>query len=394
MMRCKFCRKKITEDTKTCPYCNQKTDKKKKTWIYLGVLGLVAVTMWWFVFGGGVFTADLFYSDGFSIERDLERNIIPLSEMTIEIDYDFDATFVNRMNYYHGLSIGVFDGEIYSMLNNRQVKLISSDNLESNEIVYPTAERLRLDQMHIEDSVLYYTWLRGEFGRYDFGQSNEHVTIASNITAFVKFEDFALHRIHAWDFFRHQEFPRRDGNIYRLDLESGDSEVWLEDRTREFFVDIENDRILFAVRSNIFEIDLAGENRSLITDNFLHYNRLNPNMEYGWMYDGNRVFWINSRDWTGIESSVFAYNFATQEEEYLGRIPDASSVNVIDEYVLVNTTNGYLYLIDINAKHRRLLADDVFKFAVVGDLIIYLQFGTWNTFVMDLNGNVALFNIE
>ena len=392
-MRCKFCRKKINENTKTCPFCNQKTTKRKMTWIYLGVLGLVGITLWWFVFGGGVFTADLFYSDGFTVEADFERNIIPLSEMTIEIDPNFDATFVNRMNYYHGLKIGVFDGEIYSLLNNRQVTLISADNLENHEIIYPIEETIRFDQIQVEDNVLYYTWLRGEFERYDF-DTDELITMASNITAFVKFEDFALHRIHAWDFFHHREFPRRDGNIYRLDFESGDSEVWLEDMTREFFVDTENERILFAVRSNIFEVDLAGENRNLVTDNFLHYNRLNPNMEYGWMYDGNRVLWINSRDWTGIESSAFAINLDTREEEYLGRIPDASSISVIDDYVLVNTADGHLYLIDIDAKHRRLLSDSVFTFAVVGNLVFYLQIGTWDIHVMDLDGNVALFNME
>jgi len=393
-MKCKFCRKKISEKTKTCPFCERKTSKRKISKLYLGMLGVAAIAIWWFVLGGSAFTTDLFYSDGFTVQSDFERNIIPLSEMIIEIDPNFDATFINRANYYHGLSIGVFDGKIYSLLNNRQVRLIHSDNLDVHEVLYPTEGRVRFDQMYIANDVLYYTRPRGNFERYDLRQTNQYTPIATDITAFMKIDNFALHRIHAWDFFRHQEFPREDGNIYRLDLESGESEIWLEDRTREFYVNVENNRILFAVRSNIWEIDLTGTNRNLITGDFLHYNRLNPDMEYGWMYDGNRVLWINSRDWTGIASSIFSFNLNTREEEYLGRIPNASSIGAIDDYVLVNTTEGYLYLIDAGKRHRRRLSDDVFTFAVVGNHIFYQQFGTWNIYVMDLNDNFALFNVE
>ena len=393
-MRCKFCRKRISEKTKTCPFCDRKTNDRKMTWVYLGVLGLITISMWWFVFGGDVFTADLFYSDGFTVDSDFELNLIPLTEMAIEIDPDFDATFVNRMNYYHGLSIGVYDGEIYSLLNNRQVRLISSDSLDVYEIIYPTTGRIRFDQMYITDNVLYYTRPRGDFERHDLRQTNQYTTIATDVTAFIRFDDFVLHRIHDWDFFTHREFPRVDGNIYQLDLESGYSKVWLECRTREFFADVENDRIIFAVLSSIYEVNLVGENRNLITSDFLHYNRLDPNLEYGWMYDGNRVLWIHSGDWTGIESSIFSFNFDTQEQEYLGRITNAASVNVIDDYVLVNTTEGYLYLLDIDSGHRRLLANDVFIFAVVGNRIFYRQIGTWKIYVMDLEGNVALFNYE
>lgn len=361
------------------------------TGLYLGVFGIAAIAVWWFVFGGSVITADFFYSDGFTVDSNFERNIIPLSEMTIDIDPDFNATFVNRMNYYHGLSIGVFDGQIYSMLNNRQVRLISS--LDSYEVIYPTTERMQFDQIYISNDVLYYTRPRGHFERYKLKQDSQYIPLAADVTAFILFDEFLLHRIHAWDYFRHQEFPRVDGNIYQLNLENGDSEIWLEDRAREFFADVENDRITFAVRSNIWETDLARTSTTLVTDNFLHYNRLNPQMEYGWMHDGNRVLWVNSKDWTGIESSLFSFNFDTQEEEYLGRIPNASKVNVINDYVLVSTTAGHLYLIDIDAKHRNLLSNDVSTFAVVGNLIFYQQIGTRNIYVMDLNGNFSLFDI-
>ena len=395
MMRCKFCKKQISEKTKTCPFCDRKTSAIKLSGLYWGFLGLIAFAMWWYIFGGNAFTAGLFYSDGFTEESRFERNLIPLNEMTIEIDPDFDATFVNRMNYYHGLSIGVFDGEIYSMLNNRQIRLISSDSLDVYEVIYPPpTERMRFDQMYITNNILYYTRPRGTFEKYDPRQNNQHITIASNITAFIKFDDFLLHRIHLWDFHHHREFPRVDGNIYQLNLESGNSEVWLEGRIREFYADVENDRIIFAALSRIYEVNLAGENRSLITGDFLHYNRLNPNMEYGWMYDGNRVLWIHSGDWTGIESSIYSIDFDTREQVYLGRISNASSINVIDDYVLVNTTEGNLYLIDIDARHRRLLSNDVSIFAVVGNRIFYRQIGTWNIYVMDLDGNVALFNYE
>ena len=353
--------------------------------------------IWWFVFAGNVQVADWFYSDGFSVESNFERNVIPLSEMTIEIDPEFDATFINRTNYYNGLLIGVFDGEIYSHLGHGQVRLICSDNLETYQVIYPptgTGRPMRLTQIHIANSALYYTRQRGNFEKYDFEQTTHNTIIEHDVGSFVKFDDFMFHRLHAWNFYRHVPFPRVDGNIYRFDFESGESEVWIEDRVREFFADIDNDRILFSVRSNILEVDFAGENRRLITGDFLHYGRLNPYMERGWTYDGNSIFWIHSGDWTLIESSIFSLNLETNEQEYLGRISSASGINIINDYVIVSTQYGSLYLIDIDAKHRRLLSDDVFTFAVVGDHIFYRQIGTGSIYVMDLNGNVSLFSTE
>ena len=397
-MKCKFCKKEINKNTKTCPFCDRKTSKRKMTGLYWGILGLIVISVWLFTLGGSAVVADWFYSDGFTVESNFERNLIPLNEMTIEIDLDFDATFVNRMNYYHGLLIGIFDGEIYSQLTHGQVKLISSDNLEAYELIYPPTGGMSFSQIHITDGVLYYTPPHGDFGRYDFKQTNQDITIVygidNSVNSFAMFDNFALHRIHTWNFARHHALPRVDGNIYRIDLASGNSEVWLEGIAREFFADEQNDRILFTAINHIYEINFAGENRNLITEDFWHYSRLDPSMERGWMYDGNRILWINSGDWTGIESSLFSFSFDTREQEYLGRINNASSVNVINDYILVNTTDGDLYLIDIDAMHRRLLSNEVGHFAVVGDRIFYRQIGTRNIYVMDLNGNVAFFGAE
>ena len=397
-MKCKFCKKEISENTKTCPFCDRKTSKRSIAKYYWGILGLAIIAVWLFGFGGSSFIADLFYSDGFTVESNFERNVIPLSEMIIEIDPDFNADFVNRVNYYHGLLVGVFDNEIYSQLTNGQIRLINSNNLETYEIIHPNTGGMSFSQIHITNGVLYFTPPHGDFIRYDFEQTDQYMTITygvdNSINSFAKFDNFALHRIHVWDFAHHHPRARADGNIYRLDLASGNSESLLEDSTREFFADKQNDRILFAVRSNIFEIDFTGENRNVITDDFLHYSRLNPALEHGWMYDGNRVLWINSGDWTGIESSLFSYSFDTHEKEYLGRITNASSINIIDDYILVNTIDGYLYLIDVYAMHRRLLSDEVCNFAVVGNHIFYRQIGTRDIYVMDLNGYVAFFGTE
>ena len=397
-MKCKFCKKEINMNTKTCPFCDRKTSKRNMAGLYWGILGLIVISVWLFALGGSAVVADFFYSDGFTVESNFERNLISLSDMTIEIDPDFDATFVNRMNYYHGLLIHVFDGDIYSQLTSGQVRLISSDNMEEYEVIYPPTGGMSFSQIHITNGVLYYTPPHGDFGRYDFRQTNQHIVIAygvdNSINSFAKFDNFALHRIHPWDFARHHALPRVDGNIYQIDLDSGNSEVWLEGRIREFFADEQNDRILFATISSIYETDFEGESRNLITDEFSHYSRLYPRIERGWMYDGNRILWINAVDWTGIESSLFSFCFDTHEQEYLGRINNASSINVINDYILVNTTEGDLYLIDVDARHRKLLSDEVDQFAVAGDHIFYRQIGTRNIYVMDLNGNVAFFGTE
>ena len=400
-IKCKFCRKEISKETKACPFCERKVTKKNLTWFYWSLIGLAALSIWLFAFRGTVFIANLFYSDGFIVEANFERNIISLAEMTIEIDPDFDATFTNRMNYYHGLLIGVFDGEIYSALSGGEVRVIQSDDLETHEIVYPTRGGRTFTQIHIENGVLYYTPRHHSLERYDFGHTNQSTTITDalvlGIGAFVKFDDSALHRAHNWNFRRHHAYTRVDGNIYLINLESGDSEIWLKGRVREFFVDEQNDRILFSEENYIFEDNFEGTNRNLITDEFFHYSRSDAFTTRGWMYDGNRVVWIDSGDWTGLdvtflESSLFAFNFNTGEEEYLGRIGNASTLNAIDDYVLVGTTDGYLYLVDIDANHRRVLADDVDRFSVIGNRIFYQQIGERSVYIMDLDGNVAFFD--
>ena len=400
-VKCKFCKKEISKDTKTCPFCDKKLTKKNLTWLYWSLLGLASLAIWLFAFRGTTFIANLLYSDGFTVESNFERNIVPLSEMTIEIDPEFDVSFVNRINYYSGMLIDVFDGEIYSTLSGGNIKLVNPDNLEAYEVLYPTSGGMTFAQIHIENGVLYYTRAHHGLIKRDFNDISQSGTftyaLEIGIGAFVKFDNFALHRAHNWNFTRHHLETRLDANIYRIDLESGLSEVWLEGRVREFFVDKQNDRVVFAEGTSIFEVDLEGANRNLITDEFFHYSRSMVAATRGWMYDGNRVVWIDSGDWSGLdatllESSVFAFNFDTGEQEYLGRIENASSLNVIDDYILVSTTDGHLYLVDIDANHRRLLADDVDLFAVIGNRIFYRQVGERSVYVMDLDGNVAFFD--
>ena len=400
-MRCKFCKKEINENTKTCPFCDRKTSQKKMTVLYWAAGGSIVLAIWFFALGGNTVVADWLYSDGFTVDSNFERNIIPLNEMTIEIDPDFNATFVNRVNYYQGLLIGVFDGEIYSQLLGEEVRKINSDNLETYQVIRYIEAGMAFNKMDIAGGTLYYAQPRGHLKRYDFSQTNQDEfifeAVSTGIFDFQRFDNFVLHRTFTWNFFRHRPNRIADENIYRFDLENGIYEVWIDGGVRgirEFFADEKNDRILFSVGSSIFEVDFNGENKNLITDNFLHYTRNDPHMTFGWMYDGNRVGWIDSQDWTGIQSSAFVFDFETKEETYLGRIPDGAAIGAISNYILISDTRGHLYLVDIDARHRRLLTDDVMRFAVVGDHIFYQQLGTGNIYVMDLDGNVALFNVE
>lgn len=201
--------------------------------------------------------------------------------------------------------------------------------------------------IHVTEDTIYYTLshISGNLYRYDRA-TGENQQIASDI----------YHIRVVGDQVFHLNDRRIYGNIYVLNLTSGEKDVVFEGSVSEYFLNPVDNVIVLRDRDSLFRIDLEGNNLERIT---------NDVDEFG--YDGEIVTWLSRTDET-----LYTLNLATNEQTQSDIDVDAlSSVYIMSDYIFSQGWYGFDLIGREEPTDSPLLGRDLQYFAVVGNYIIY-----------------------
>jgi len=173
-----------------------------------------------------------------------------------------------------------------------------------------------------------------------------------------------------------------DGDLYVLDLITGDRRLLIEDiRNFDFVIDPENDRIIFKNSSwddrHVYQTNLLGENKTVLLER-----------AFTFVVGSNLIAWEEG-------SGTYLMNLDTAETTSLdiGNDLQLWTAAFLGEYLVISCWNNYLWLVDPNdSGNHHQIAEDVLIFTLLGDYIIHSVWEDWeNIYIIDLNGNSEIF---
>jgi len=202
--------------------------------------------------------------------------------------------------------------------------------------------------------------------RYDIGESKSTL-IAEAVENKLIVDDLIFH----------QQSQR--GSLYTLDLTSLEREFILDLQTVEFFINRENETIIYIGESNnLYQADMTGENKELLVEGATTI----------WSFDGERILYAASNP-----REFWIFDLESNTSFLVGNnlLIDAGGmveVGFIGDYIFV--ADGYfidVFLPNDPADRRRLLDQDFIFFTVLSDHIIFTTRG-FQMHIVDLEGNI------
>jgi len=295
-------------------------------------------------------------------EPHVTQNDVPLEQLSLEIVGDL--TFANQANANARFSDPVFlteDGAYFVLRDSSWRMNVVRFDLDFKHYDILMTESGRIDSLHVEENALYFT-TDGILYRYDV-EENVRTTLAEGI----------YHPIQTNGQIYHQTERFGQGGLYVLDVETGDIDRVISDDVRTFFIDVENDRIIFIHAGRPYVTNLEGRDRQRIADDWI----------WTFTYDGESVYWV-----ADFEEETFRFNFETDEIESFSAFIESEQMATMENHLVMVDFDQNLYLIDLEGGNQRLLASNVWSFSVVGNLIVY-ENDDFETRIMDLDGNSA-----
>jgi len=292
----------------------------------------------------------------------MNQSTVPLESLTLDVIGN--PIFMNQASRHTLFSDSAFltEESVYFILRDSGWR----DNVVRFDLDFAAYEVLmtdnRIDSIHIEGEMIYFI-SEGILYRYDI-EASTRTTLAEDIFHSVHVEGYV--------YFRNERFDKE--GLYALDLETGNIDQVIDDDIREFFVDVENDRIVFTSSGRLYQSDLRGRDRQRVTDSLV----------WSFTYDGEHAYWI-----AGMGGEFFSFHFESGKVESVELSIETGQMSMMGDYILVLTIDSNLYLIDSNDGSQRLLGADIWWFSVIGNLIVY-EDGDFETRIMDLEGNSAV----
>jgi len=180
-------------------------------------------------------------------------------------------------------------------------------------------------------------------------------------------------------------------DLYVFDKETKEARLLIEndDLISSFYIDPKNDRIIFGSDGYIYQTNLEGENRIRI---------INEATET-FIYNGESIYWVNLYD------NLLNFNFKTGEIKLIGDFSNIRRISLIGNHIIVieitaepeddmGIPDTNLHLINRDSRGSRILATNIWDFAVAHNHIIYRSADTWRMYVIDLQGNSTVLELE
>ena len=321
-----------------------------------------------------------------------------------EIDEWF---FTNQINSHtegqfytsNGLSTFVTSDSVYVYHADNPNSILRFDShFENPEIV---AMNVFANSLYVRGNEIYYIGTGGGgIRRHEMNVfESHHITGAAGKTDNLKVIVDNLIYSRSWA----SAEDRWGTDLYVFDKETGESRLLVEgdDLITSFYIDPENNRIIFMNRRTFMDDGIFMDYRSIYKTNLEGENRIRIVNEYvqTFIYDGDFIYWLNLYD------NLFDFNFSTGEIRLIGNFPNVERINLIGDYIVVieitskpeddlGVPDTNLNLINRDSSGSRILATNIWDFAVAHNHIIYRSADTWRMYVMDLHGNSTVLELE
>jgi len=222
--------------------------------------------------------------------------------------------------------------------------------------------------LHVTEEAAYFTNFHDALYRHDFTtRRNQLVTRHAREKRIVD-----NHLVH----FGSYDEP----GIFTYNLEAGE-EITISDVDNNFsprFATINplNNRLMVFIsdetREGIYEMDLDGENKIPIIENT------------GW-----RGFILSDRYLAWIEGyGFYLYERSTSERTFVNTDFSISRLTIVDNQIfMTDWEHHFFHTTTDNPTHITHVANDVWRFSVAGDFIVFEEFlGSFNLYVMNFDG--------
>ena len=359
----------------------------------------------------------------------IERNednlyVIDLDENSIRLENDIDSIdnqivesntatkidewfFINQMNshtegqFYNsrGLSTFVTSNSVYVYHVGNPNSILRFDrNFENPEIA---AMNVFANSLYVRGNGIYFISTGG--GAIDRQEINgfERHMITNNVAGKTDnlktvIDNLIYSRRWASD-------DRLGVDLYVFDKETGESRLLIkadDGFINSFYIDPKNNRIIYMNRRFIddgtfmeyrfiYKTDLEGENRIRLVNEYVRT----------FIYDGEYLYRAD------VNNNLFSFNFRTEETTLIGNFPNIERMNLIENYIIaieitaeseddMGVPDTNLHLINRDGSGSRILARDIWDFAVAHNRIIYKSSDTWRMYIMDLHGNSTVLELE